>query len=578
VTRTAGALLAIAALVGVAGCMPRSPDPGGDDDDLPPDAGAPDAPPADAVVPTVDPEVDGRIVINEVMAANALTISDHGRASDWIELYNPNDQELSLQGYLMTDDLAVPGKFTLAAGVVVPAHGYLLLWADDTPSFGPIHLGFRLTKLGGVIGLARPDGSWIDRISYAAQETDFSAEREPDGSDQWMIEWHPTPGSANLAGTGQSMGLEDPSAPPESVPAAGDLSERILGYDVMPEIALQVPPDSVAALLADPRTYVPATLVYDGRTYGPVGLRLKGQNSFEPFDQKPSFRVGVDEYNESAAFFGIKDLTLNNMHGDLSMMHERLAYRIARDAGIPASRCNHALVTVNGQFYGLYANVESVKRRMVKRWFTDDQGTLFEATDVDFVSTYIPRYELEFGDDDRSLLYGLANALTDPSADAAIAAAAGYVDLAEFKRFWAVLSVIAQFDSFPYSIPGDDYFVYADPTSDRLAFMPWGMDETFYSGQVDVTNVYSVLARRCKESAGCFQDYADQTWAVLAQIEQADIEAERTRVAAQIAPYVVLDTRKSYTTDEVLASQAALYWFFADRRTNLQAMLPPPRQ
>src|SRR6185503_1437004 len=148
----------------------------------------------------------------------------------------------------------------------------------------------------------------------------------------------------------------------------------------------------------------------------------------------------------------------------------------------------------NGQAYGLYANVETVKKQMMGRWFDDNDGPLFEATDVDFRPADVARYELENGPDDRTLLTGLANALTLSDPDAAIAAAAAFIDMDELLNFWAVLAVIGQFDSFPYSIPGDDYFVYADPTTQRLQVIPWGMDETFKAGDVDVTNFSSVLA------------------------------------------------------------------------------------
>jgi spore coat protein CotH len=321
---------------------------------------------------------------------------------------------------------------------------------------------------------------------------------------------------------------------------------------------------------------VPAHLVYEGRSYGPIGLRLKGQNSFLPFSQKPSLRISVDEYVGDARFFGLKDLTLNNMSGDLTMMHERLAYLVARTAGVPASRANHALLTINDQFYGLYVNVETVKHKMLSRWFENEDGSLFEATDVDFVAGDIADYELEDGPDDRSLLTGLAGALALPGDSAAITAAASYANLGEFQTFWAMCSVIGQFDSFPYSIPGDDYFVYADPTSGRLWFMPWGMDETFYSGSHDVTNVYSVLARRCKAVPSCFQAYVDRTWELVSMTEQMELDGERAEVAAQIAPYVVMDTRKPYSTAQVTAAQNAMHWFISERRAHLAEILPPP--
>jgi hypothetical protein len=548
------------------------PGPDAADDD-----GSPDATPADAVDPTLPPDVDGRLTINEFMASNALTIVDaHGVAHDWIELYNPTAHDIPLHGYSVTDDLGDPHKAVLPAGVIAPAGGHVLLWAAGSAAGGPTHLDFRLDRSGGEIGLARPDGSWIDRVRYGAQEVDVSAARAPDGSDLWRIEWHASPGESLIAGDGQPADLEDPAALPEEVPAAGDLTERILGYDVLVELAIELSAEAVAALEAEPRVYVPARLVFDGRSYGPVGVRLKGQNSFQPLSQKPALRIAIDRYVDGARLLGLKDLTLNNMVGDHSMMHERLAYLVARSAGIPASRSNHLLLTINGQAYGLYANVETVKRKMISRWFADDSGSLFEGTDVDFIERYIDRYEHESGPDDRTLLRRTAEALTLPSADAAIAAASLYVDLPAFQRFWAMCSVIGQFDSFPYSNPGDDYFVYADPSSGRLVFLPWGMDETFYSGSHDVLQIQSVLARRCMESPSCLGGYVDQVWDVLAATDALGLIAERDRVAAEIAPLVVQDLRKPYSDDVVAASQRNMWRFLTSRRTNLAAMLPPP--
>lgn len=526
-----------------------------------------------AVVP---PEIDGQLVINELMATNALTIHDEsGTASDWIEIYNPTDVDVPLAGYLLTDDFAQPSKATIG-DVIVPAGGYLVLWADKRPELGPRHVDLRLSADPDQLGLARPDGSFIDRLQYGTQARDFSAAREPDGSDHWVIEWHPSPGAANPHGPGLPAPIENADAEPEVVPEAGDLSARILGYDQIPSFELLVTPDGMASLAANPYTYVPATLVYDGRAYGPIGMRLKGQNSFLPIDQKPSLRLNIDQYVAKARFFGLDDMTLNNMSEDFSMMHERLAYRVARAAGIPASRANHALVAINGEPYGLYANVETVKNEMLERWFADPSGSLFEATDVDFTSGHIAAYELESGPDDRSLLVGLAAALTISDPDQALAMAASYVDLAQFQRFWAVCSVIGQFDSFPYSMPGDDYFVYADPISNRLTFLPWGMDETFYSGSFDVTQISSVLAQKCKASNACFQGYIAQVWDVLAMTELDDLELERQRVISQIAVHVAEDTHRPYDEQTVSEFQNHLRWFIQTRREKLTEMLGAP--
>ncbi len=355
---------------GAGGDAPLGPGggPGGDAAGAPGGSGPAGAGPGGAPGPTVSPDIDGRITINELMARNVLTIKPEGSAvaAPWVELYNPTDQDLPLAGYALTDDLANPLKGRIGAGVVLPAQGRVVIWADNNPAAGPTHVAAALLKGGGTLGLARPDGTYIDRLAYGAQEVDVSAAREPDGSNSWAIAWHVSPGQPNPVGAGQPFGPQAAADPPEAVPAAGDLTEVILGYDQMPQLSLTISPENVAALRKDPRTYVAATLSYAGRDYGPVGVKLKGMMSFQSIDAKPSLHVNVDEFVDGAAFFGLKDLTLNNMAQDASMMHERIAYWAARQVGVPASRANHALRHRERAFYGLYANVETVKKRMIE--------------------------------------------------------------------------------------------------------------------------------------------------------------------------------------------------------------------
>jgi hypothetical protein len=564
-----------------------SPDgaPAGDTAPPAPDAPpVPDAPPP----PAFPPEIDGRIVINELMASNGLTLKNEaGLAGDWIELHNPTDRDIPLAGYTLTDDFNVPDKAPIAPGVVLRARGHLLLWLDGAVERGPTHVALKLVAEGGSLGLARPDGSFISRLVYGAQETDFSAAREPDGSDFWKIEWHPSPGSANRSGSGRPLAPGRADAPPEQVPAAGDLSETLLGFSALPQLGIQIDSDGIARLAADPRTYVPGTLVYDGRSYGPVGVRLKGSGSFEPIDRKPSFRINVDEYVPDAKFFGLKDLTLNNMHDDPSMMHERLAYWVARLAGVPASRATHILVSLNGQPAALYTNVETVKSRMLKRWFRNPDGVLYAATDVDFTTrdTLFPDgprddialYELKSKVDDRSLLYGLARALENDSADQAMSAAANYLNVGAFQNYWAFTAIVANLDGMPYSMPGDDYFVYGNPDDGRLHILPWGVDESMGADDVDlVETAYSVLARKCAASRSCLQQFADKSWALLDKVQAMNWVAEHDKIAQQIAPHVRADRRKVYPDEEVLRQQEDMRYFLLARRATLELTIPEP--
>jgi len=142
-----------------------------------------DADAADAAAPdTAGASAAGVLFINEVMPSNTAACSDAlGEFDDWVELYNAGDADLDLAGFTVTDDAALPTKAVLPAGVVVPAHGTLLLWADGQVQ-GVDHLSFKLDAAGEAFAIFAPDGAPIDAMTFAAATTDVSFARLPDGT------------------------------------------------------------------------------------------------------------------------------------------------------------------------------------------------------------------------------------------------------------------------------------------------------------------------------------------------------------------------------------------------------------
>jgi hypothetical protein len=572
----AGAL-GLAIWLGAGGCNDSRAGAGGSANNTGPQSGtAPDA-------SANDPNVDGRLTINELMADNVLTTKDdQGSVAPWIELYNPTAQDLPLGGYAITDDFTMPNKAVVPAGVTVPAGGYLLLWCDGNPSAGPAHLAVALSPNGGSLALARPDGSFIDRLTYGAQDTDLSASREPDGSTSWVTEWNVSPGAANPSGSGEPQMPQEASDPPEAIPAAGDVSDRVLAYDLMPQFDLEIADDDIASLRAAPDTWVPATLVYEGRSYGPVGVNLKGTSSFQPIDGKPGFRVNINKLVKGAKFFGLKEFLLNNMTTDHSMMHERLGYWIGRQiGGVPASRSNHSWVTMNGAPLGLYATVEEPKEQLMSYYFADSSGPVYTIHYADFQSPYLSDFELQDGAGDLTSINGAIGALALQPADAAIAAVGQYVNLQEFTRYWAFCALTAHWGGWPYAPSGEpvgaNAGTYADPTTHQLYFIPEGINEDFETDDYDfVGRVKSVLAKNCAAASSCRQDLSSQLNEILATAQRLDWAGEAQRVATQIAPYVSMDTKKPYTDDEVASSQQAVVSFMTGRPAYIGKYLPPP--
>jgi hypothetical protein len=144
------------------------------------------------------------IVINEVMALNTRTAQDpQEQYNDWIELHNVTDTAVDMAGRYLTDDLTQSTKWrfpeTNPLATVVPAHGYLLIWADSDTQDAGLHANFKLASAGEEIGLFEADGSTLmDSIAFDEQHADISYGRFPDGSDDMRYMVQSSPGQPNV--------------------------------------------------------------------------------------------------------------------------------------------------------------------------------------------------------------------------------------------------------------------------------------------------------------------------------------------------------------------------------------------
>lgn len=154
----------------------------------------------DAYVPTIE------VVINEFLAQNTTGITDpaDGDFDDWIELYNPGAAPADLSGYFLTDNLTNKTASILPPGTIVPAGGFLLVWADNEPqqidvAKGRFHARFNLSRAGEQVGLYAPDGTLVDGHTFGEQTANVSQGRYPDGPDgDWTPLENPTPEALNF--------------------------------------------------------------------------------------------------------------------------------------------------------------------------------------------------------------------------------------------------------------------------------------------------------------------------------------------------------------------------------------------
>ncbi|MBE3123948.1 MAG: lamin tail domain-containing protein, partial [Planctomycetes bacterium] len=108
--------------------------------------------------------LDGTPLVTEFMAINGSTLTDsNGVYSDWIEIYNPTEEAVSLNGWRLTDD---PGWLTqwTFPDVSLGAGEYLIVFASgtaDPPVAGQeLHTNFVLDGSNGeYLALVKPTPS-----------------------------------------------------------------------------------------------------------------------------------------------------------------------------------------------------------------------------------------------------------------------------------------------------------------------------------------------------------------------------------------------------------------------------------
>ncbi|HOY59542.1 MAG TPA: CotH kinase family protein, partial [Verrucomicrobiota bacterium] len=141
------------------------------------------------------------VIINELMADNAACIADpQGNYDDWIELSNLTDEDLDLAGCHLSDEPNNPRKWAFPAGSILPANGFLLVWADEDGSDTPgLHASFKLSASGEQLYLTDADerlNAILDSVEFGPQSTDRSWGRPSTNAELWL-DMSPTPGQPN---------------------------------------------------------------------------------------------------------------------------------------------------------------------------------------------------------------------------------------------------------------------------------------------------------------------------------------------------------------------------------------------
>jgi len=241
-------------------------------------------------------------------------------------------------------------------------------------------------------------------------------------------------------------------------------------------------------------TRVPATLQFEGKDWGPLTVRYKGNSSYRgaPSELKRSLKLDFDVPDKTRMFFGLPKLNLNNNAFDSSQMRETLAYDVFRRAGVVAPRTAFAkvFITVPGQYHRQYAGLFTVVEQIDQTFFKDRwgkkvgvlvkpeglRGLPYLGDDwTSYKAPYASKGTAKAGATARFIAFVT---FLNQASDEEFARRIGeYLDVEAFLRFLAAEVVLVNTDS-PLAM-NHNYWLTIQPDTQKVVWVPWDMNMAF---------------------------------------------------------------------------------------------------
>ncbi|MGL4424419.1 MAG: CotH kinase family protein, partial [Gemmataceae bacterium] len=239
---------------------------------------------------------------------------------------------------------------------------------------------------------------------------------------------------------------------------------------------------------------VPATLIVDGVTYPNVGVHFRGMSSYTHVRPglKRSLNLTMDFVDPKQRLHGVKTLNLLNAHEDGTFLSSVLYSHIARQY-LPAPRANLIRVVINGENWGIYANLEQFNKEFLQENFKTTKGARWKvggspmaAAGLEYlgesVEDYKKKYTIKSKDDENAwkALVQLCKVLKETPSEKLEEALSPILDIDNALWFLALDNALINCDG--YWIRASDYSLYQDIRG-KFHLIPHDMNEAFRTPQ-----------------------------------------------------------------------------------------------
>ncbi len=341
----------------------------------------------------------------------------------------------------------------------------------------------------------------------------------------------------------------------------------LYGLREVPTFDLVLSENDMGALRKNPKKWRKGGFEYEGQVFEDVALRIKGHRSLRSIDKKPALKLRFNKGKEHKGrrFLGVHRLTLNNLVEDPTMIREYLAYRLAREVGLPVPKAGFANLRVNGAPYGLYLVVETPDTDFLERQFGSGAGELYEGEyGCDLTTDDVEGFDLDVGQEDRSALLRFAKATEasgDALADSLWRKPESPLNLEHLTLFLAFSTYVGDFDGYHHS---HNYRIYRNPLDNKWQFMSWGLDRAWFK---DIAPYASRgrLAKKCFAHAECRRDYLLALRRVHKAARKLNMTTGAKVISSIISEDVNADQKRPHSAKTIMKRRKRLVEFIEDR-------------
>ena len=381
-----------------------------------------------------------------------------------------------------------------------------------------------------------------------------------------------------------------PQAAAAQVGTAAASAEDIFTNSHVPRIQIDITAEGIAALRQTPRSpwgddgervrpKVKAVVREGGKVYSEVSVHLKGAaGSFQSIDDRPGFTLNFDKHIKGQTFYGLERISLNNSVQDPSLLNEAISRELFAAAGIPVPRAGHATVELNGRDLGVYVLTEAFNKQFLSRHFSSPKGNLY---DGGFLRDITDELEKSSGPNpnDRSDLRQLAEAAMQENPTNRVARLNEVLDLDRFITYLALDVMLCDWDG--YGMNRNNYRVYHDPGSDKIVFMPHGLDQMFgvmraNTGMSIFPRMSGLVAKAVLQTPATRERYRDRIAELANSLYNVETITNRVwKLAARVRP--ALAERRPDAVRSHEREVAALCRRIAERRQSIDKQLATPK-